>query len=85
MWGADGFGGCQRICMLVGVAKYQDARQPFFDFGAAARGKVNKEAKGFCTQGFFGAERTQRQAPMYHVEGATGNQKGREKGDSSLC
>lgn len=25
----------------------------FFDFGAAARGKVNKEAKGFCTQNFL--------------------------------
>lgn len=25
----------------------------FFDFGAAARGKVNKEAKGFCIQDFL--------------------------------
>lgn len=51
------FGGVKEyVCWLVlqSTKKMRDSRiGQFFDFGAAVRGKVDKEAKGFCTQIFL--------------------------------
>lgn len=71
---ADGWGA--KECVCVGVAKHQEREttvsvRSLISGGVFVAGARGKEAKRF-----LGAERAQRQAPMYYVEGAIGDRKG---------